>query len=91
MSVFLAIVAVVSGLVGLIHVLVGPGFVVPIWWILSLLSLVAIPVLAYLKRIALANEAARRDASPSPQPAPVKAEGAPRFRDPDYSGSSRPS
>lgn len=56
MTIFLAIVAVISGLIGLLYVLTGPGFIVPIWWILTLLSLVGIAALNLLHRIARATE-----------------------------------
>lgn len=56
MSTFLAVVALISGLIGMIYVLAGPAFVGPIWWVITLLSLVALPVLNYLRRIAAAIE-----------------------------------
>lgn len=56
MTSFLSVVAVLSGLIGLIAMVYGPSFTGPVWWVLTLLSLIGIPVLNFLKRIAIAIE-----------------------------------
>lgn len=56
MTIFLALVSIFTGLIGLAYLATGPAFIGVIWWILSLISLVSIPVLNYLSRIAKASE-----------------------------------
>lgn len=77
MNTFLSVVALVSGAIGAIYFLVGPAFVGPIWWVITLLSLVAIPMLNLLNRITRATEklsaeavaqASMRPTSPPPMP-----------------------
>lgn len=55
-TVLLAFVGVIGALAGLITLTFGSSIVGLIWWILALLSLVSIPVLNFLKRIAIATE-----------------------------------
>lgn len=62
MTTFLSVVAGIAGLIGLLYLVTGPAFVGLIWWVLALISLVSIPVLNYLKRIARASEKIAGDA-----------------------------
>lgn len=80
MTVFLAFLAVIGGLVGILTLAFGSSIVGLIWWILALLSLVSIPVLNFLKRIAIATEKRGAASAGDNQPAAPKA-----YRDPDFS------
>lgn len=79
MTVLLAFLSVIGGLVGLATLMFGSSIVGLIWWILALLSLVSIPALGFLRRIAIATESHGAASTGAAPPATPKG-----YRDPDF-------